>query len=185
MHFWEWSELGNNPEGGGVLRVRYPDHSWVAVLMPTTGSPRKLVELITGPNLELLPPEKIVGAIIRGAEDAMVVPTDGSYSVDYYYECVYGPPNRLVAWAKKRGDSSPVFTGDLISFVKFAAGKILPDTVVGKVVRFYYKGGTHEGWRTVKIESLTDTHVKGVDCEKMEPRCYRIDVIGSDLVVLA
>lgn len=62
---------------------------------------------------------------------------------------------------------------------------------VGKIIAFDYRGGTGKGTRVVLVDSVDESHVRGVDFRRLKEdfgaghRTYKIAQIRGDVTILA
>lgn len=107
-------------------------------------------------------------------------------SGDYYSVQILPRMVRVVYRSKGRVEYDG--TADALRHFE-ASTRFDPATLVGKVVRFYYQGGTRAGNRVVKVESVEPARgngwiIRGSDLYQDEPRCYRSEQIRGDVVII-
>jgi hypothetical protein len=98
-----------------------------------------------------------------------------------------GPDGRLgrvVADDTSRG----LYDGPPSGFEAWADRYEAPDALDGKIVKFYYDGGSEPGDRIVKVSSVRRSDdrllIKGKDLHKEEHRAYSSDKIRGDILVV-
>ncbi len=107
---------------------------------------------------------------------------------DFYFNVSYGVGGWLVAGYTLPTDGAPSFSGSLNDLLAWASQYHAPDTIAGKVVKFYYEGGSQPGDRIVKVDTVTRTRsgltIRGKDVMKDDHRSYSSEKIRGDIILL-
>lgn len=140
----------------------------------------------------------LVAEFIRAAAMTTKVDIIGSgeedWKVAYNYTVITfgGPVTYNVQIVDQQADAEgrTTFIGSINQFWEWVKTYRAPSDLRGKLVKFYYNGGTLQGNRIVKVDEVKGTAdnnflIVGMDVMKEEFRSFRLDRIQGDLILVS